>query len=191
MSEAAKRGRPRQFDVDQVLDRSIDVFWQHGFAGTTTRTLEDELEISQSSLYNAFGSKDGLFDQVVERYTQRLDREVLSLLDRPGVGRPELLSFIDAVVAWVDDDRHRGCLVLNLAAEGADRDDRLTAYRIRLRELFEPAVESFTGDPASTGDRVQLLVAAVLGLNISARGGADRDELHRMAEAIRAQIRSW
>ena len=37
----------------------MHAFWRSGFSGTTTRDLEAALDINASSLYNAFGSKDG------------------------------------------------------------------------------------------------------------------------------------
>jgi AcrR family transcriptional regulator len=41
MSEPAhqSRGRPRGFDIDQVLDRAIAVFWQKGYAGASISDL--------------------------------------------------------------------------------------------------------------------------------------------------------
>lgn len=185
------RGRPRGFDTEDILDRSIDVFWERGFAGTTTRSLEQALGISQSSLYNAFGSKEQLFDEVVARYEKRLDAAVLSLLDRPDADRDALLDFLDAVVAWIQHDGHRGCLVLNLAAESDEGAARVTAYRATLRSLVAPAIASFTSDEEDVEARTELLVAAILGLNISARGGADDAELGRLAAGIEHQVRAW
>ena len=49
-------GRPRSFDEQDIVDQALNVFWTYGGANTTTRILERELGITQSSIYNAFGS---------------------------------------------------------------------------------------------------------------------------------------
>lgn len=184
-----QRGRPPEFDREELLDRAIGVFWRHGRTGATTRILERELGVSQSSLYNAFGSKAELLDLAVERYQSALDDEVLSRLDR--ADRTGLLDFVDAVVRWVGRDRHRGCLILNLAAEDPADGHRLAAYRTRLRRAIRPAVRSFTDDERLANARVDVLISAVLGLVVSARGGAGRAELTRLRRAIRTQILAW
>lgn len=192
MSNARKtRGRPRAFDTEEILDASMGVFWKQGYAGTTTRILEQSLGISQSSLYNAFGSKEKLFDQVVTRYEQQLDATVLVHLDRPDPDRAAIIDFLHALVAWIHHDDHSGCLVLNLSAEGGDDIGRMQVYRDRLRQLLGAPVRSFTEDAAEAEARTELLIAAILGLNISAQGGTDRAELNRLCDGIRHQVEAW
>lgn len=182
-------GRPRAFHEDELFDRSIDLFWRNGLHGTTTRLLEQELEVSQSSLYNAYGSKEGLLDRVIERYEAQLDEAVLQKLRPPS--REAIVAFIDAVVGWVSQDRHRGCLVLNLAGEDREHAHRLKVYRRRLRRALKPAIRTFTDDATVADQRTELLVAAVLGLNLSATTGAGRAELNRIAAGLREQVIAW
>ncbi|MGI9598395.1 MAG: TetR/AcrR family transcriptional regulator [Acidimicrobiales bacterium] len=184
-----RRGRPRSFEHDSLLERSIDVFWRHGLAGTTTRVLETELAISQSSLYNTYGSKDGLLDQAVERYEARLDATVLSRLD--DASRDGLIDFVGAVVRWISRKGQRGCLILNLAAEDKSQHHRLKAYRSKLRRAIKPAVRSFTDEEDLVTGRTELLVASVLGLNMCARSGAGNAELNRIGNGIKRQIADW
>ncbi len=187
-----KVGRPRSFDTATALDNSVDVFWQQGFERTTMRTLEEALGVTQPSLYRAFGSKEALFEKVVARYQERLDESVLRHLSVGEVddGRDRLCRFIDAVGRWVGDQQ-RGCLVLNHSVEHEDGRAFVEAYRAKLRELIEPVVASFTEDAAAVAPRTELLVAAVFGLNITARSGAGEAELDALVQGIAHQVRSW
>jgi len=151
--------------------------------------LERELGLSQSSLYNAFGSKADLLDRVVDRYQQDLDAEVLARLEP--ADRDALVDFVDAVARWVGRDEHRGCLILNLATEDPAEGYRLDAYRLRLRRAVKPAVRSFTPDAGEAAARTDLVVSTVLGLVVSARAGAGRAELGRIRRALRTQILAW
>ena len=60
-------GRPRAFDRQRAVDVALDLFWRHGFEGTSTSKLTAAMGISPPSLYAAFGSKDGLFDKAKGR----------------------------------------------------------------------------------------------------------------------------
>jgi len=64
----AQRGRPREFDLEEALDKAIDVFWRHGYGGTSLSDLTEAMGISRPSLYSAFGNKEQTFKAAVERY---------------------------------------------------------------------------------------------------------------------------
>ena len=61
-------GRPRAFDMDQALDRALEVFWRKGYEGTTICDLTAAMGINPPSLYAAFGNKEGLFRKALDRY---------------------------------------------------------------------------------------------------------------------------
>lgn len=65
------RGRPRAFDRDQAVLEAARLFWRRGYSGTSTRALTAALGLSTSSLYAAFGSKAGLFEEAVRTYAER------------------------------------------------------------------------------------------------------------------------
>ncbi len=187
-------GRPRTFDVDDVLDRAMDVFWEKGFQATTTRDLEKMLGIRQSSIYNAFGSKRDLLLQAIDRYEMRLEEELFSLL-MTGDGYHALRSFFSAMVGWVERNNYRGCLVVNLmATEAADPVvlERMTRYRRKIRAGITMALDRV--EALDEGDRIsqaEILVAAVLGLHVTVRCSADAEEVAGMVTGIDRQIESW
>ncbi|MEM9653935.1 MAG: TetR/AcrR family transcriptional regulator [Actinomycetota bacterium] len=187
-SERSQRGRPRQFDPELALDRSIDLFWAHGQSAVSLRTLGAELGVSQSSLYNTFGSKDDLINSAVARYEEQLDAQVFAELETPS--REALLRFVDALRDWVGTDRHRGCLVLNLAAEDPRHHFRMHRYRSRLLAEVGKSLRTISDDER-TGARAQLIVAALFGLTLSARTGAEPRALDEIADGIKLQIQHW
>jgi AcrR family transcriptional regulator len=54
-------GRPKHFSRAQVMERSIPVFWQHGFASTSLADLEAATGVNRSGLYTEFSDKEDLF----------------------------------------------------------------------------------------------------------------------------------
>ena len=184
-----KPGRPRNFERDAIVEASVDVFWRHGASGTTTRVLESELGVSQSSLYNTYGSKAELLDQTLAHYDAKLDAAVLAKLAEPS--QEAIVGFIDALVLWVGDTQHPGCLVMNLAMEDPEHAYRLQAYRTKLRRAIKPCVQTFTAEETDVDTRTELLLAAVLGLTLSAKSGLSAAELQRLGNGIRSQVLAW
>ena len=54
-------GRPKHFSRAQVMEKSIPVFWQHGFASTSLADLEAATGVNRSGLYTEFRDKEDLF----------------------------------------------------------------------------------------------------------------------------------
>jgi TetR/AcrR family transcriptional repressor of nem operon len=178
------------FDEAEILDRAVDVLWRLGTKGATTRVLESELGITQSSIYNAFGDKSELLDRVIDRYLERLNDEIVCSIDDPAAGFDELHAFIDDVVEWVTVPNKTGCLFLNTSSEFGTADPKLVAmaagYRDRLRSLF---LNLFTSEGVhEPHHHANALLAAVMGMNIAARSGAGRREVESLAEALHHQL---
>src|ERR1700733_10256091 len=83
-------GRPRSFCTEKALDSAMQVFWRKGYEGTSMVDLTEAIGINSPSLYAAFGSKEGLFRAVLERYDARrkdLMDKVLAAPDAKSVAR--------------------------------------------------------------------------------------------------------
>jgi len=62
------RGRPLSFDRDQALEQAMHVFWQRGYEAASIAELTAAMGITAPSLYTAFGDKERLFLEAIERY---------------------------------------------------------------------------------------------------------------------------
>src|SRR3954463_10566405 len=112
-SEAGLRapGRPREFAVDDVLDRAIEVFRERGYEASSMADIERATGLNTSSIYNTFGSKQALFDRSLSRYeTVRLAGIVASLAAGTE-GLADLHRALELQQAESTSDwGHRGCL---------------------------------------------------------------------------------
>lgn len=62
------RGRPLSFDRDAALEQAMHVFWERGYEAASITDLTTAMGITPPSLYTAFGDKEKLFLEAIERY---------------------------------------------------------------------------------------------------------------------------
>ncbi|MDH3730145.1 MAG: TetR/AcrR family transcriptional regulator [Acidimicrobiia bacterium] len=187
-------GRPRSFDTDVVLDRAVELFWGRGYRDTTTRDLEKQLGISQSSLYNAFGSKQGLMSAALDRYERLTEEALLAPLETSPDGLDAIDVFFDALAKWVTGKGRGGCMIINLMADDGGTDAAVTArtrsYRRRVRDALRDALVRGAGRK-DADIRADLLLGEVLGINVAARGAASPQEVHRLVAGAHHLIDGW
>jgi TetR/AcrR family transcriptional repressor of nem operon len=176
-------GRPLEFDPDTALDAAMQVFWAHGYEATSMQALLGAMNLSKSSLYQAFGGKQALFRRCVARYTDQFAETLRDGLAQAPSGRRFIEAFLNSVLdeAKVGNPR-RGCLVMNTASEFAQSEPDIAqdvAGSIsRFRAVLQAAVERAQreGDIAPERDARTLasyLVSSMSGLKVQAKAGAD------------------
>ena len=193
-TQRSTRGRPRLFDEDAAVDSALDLFWQHGYRATTTRELESALGMRQPSIYNAFGSKQALLLRAIDRYEGLVEDELLGTLDASDDGHAAIIAFFQELCTWIAENRYRGCLVVNLMVgeTGDDTiDERSRAYRAKILAAFAKALRRTGAPEPVVTNRANLLLAAVLGLHLTARTAERTQEVPAMVDGICSQVADW
>ncbi|MEV4129831.1 TetR/AcrR family transcriptional regulator [Nocardia sp. NPDC049707] len=177
-------GRPREFDLDERLDRAMHVFWRQGYEGTALADLTEAMGINKPSLYAAYGNKESLFLKVVDRYEAGPAGYVQRALAAP-TARTAAEALMRGAIELTTSGPG-GCLFVQGAlATGAQsaqvREELATrrrAAQVQLRERFEKACAE--GDLASDVDVDALarsIWATTYGLAVQAASGATAAEL--------------
>lgn len=184
-------GRPREFDMDQAVERALGLFWRRGYEGTSMSDLTEALGITRASLYAAFGSKEGLFQRVMERYEARAGAYRIAA-DRAPTAREAVRLLLNGPVELHGDKQNPpGCLGVQGAlacgqeseavrSDLAERRDRgEAAIRRRLQRAAKEGDLTSDEDPA---DLARYLSALIYGMAVLAAGGATRKELQGVAD---------
>ena len=161
----------------------MNVFWARGYEHTSMQDLLGAMNLSKSSLYQAFGGKQPLFRQCIGRYADQFAGRLRMGLAAAPSGRQFIEAFLNSVLEDVDGaGEPRGCLVMNTASEFALREPRIAqdvAQSIkRFHAVLRAAVErgQREGDIAPERDARTLanyLVSSMSGLKTQAKAGAD------------------
>jgi TetR/AcrR family transcriptional regulator, copper-responsive repressor len=111
------RGRPRCFDLDEALDRSMVLFWQNGFQNTSLDEIADAVGVKKPSLYAAFGDKEMLFRQVLQRYAEKFGQPFVALRQHDDI-RAAVNAYLDAgITCSLGQGTPRGCLLASAFAD--------------------------------------------------------------------------
>jgi AcrR family transcriptional regulator len=137
----AQMGRPRTFDRDHAVDQALHLFWQHGYDATSLAHLKAGLGggISAPSFYAAFGSKEALFDECVQRYLATYAQVTECLWDESLSPRQAVETALRRSARMQCEDGHpKGCMVaLGVMSAPSPENARvangLTQSRLRTR----------------------------------------------------------
>jgi len=149
--------RTKEFEIDEIADAAMHVFWRHGYAATSVQDLVDGTGLSRSSLYSTFESKQGLYQKALQRYELLTTLNNVKLLS--GSGSPKELIrqlLINVVEDELNDAEHKGCLVANACLELAGHDADVTRFVVSNLQKLQHALESLlikaqqSGEIAST-----------------------------------------
>ncbi|HUM13501.1 MAG TPA: TetR/AcrR family transcriptional regulator [Myxococcaceae bacterium] len=182
-------GRPREFDVDEALDRATDLFWARGYEATSVRDLVDALGVNRASLYATFGDKAQLFEAVLHRYAERVNGALMEVLDPPAAGAEAVRAWFKVLIEKATQTGGpRGCLMLNTLTGCSTVPEPLMERVVAgVRASTDRLQEALARDPDLVGrENVRTLArffaAEGHGLSVLARAGVRRAELEMAAE---------
>ena len=191
------KGRPREFDIDEALDRALRVFWRRGYEGATLPDLTEAMGINRPSLYAAFGCKEELFRKALDRYVEGPAAFVREALNEP-TARAVAERLLGGTIDLVTDRRNpRGCLIVQGAlacgetAESVRQEvaARRVAGEVAVRERFERArADGDLPAKADAADLARYVVTVMRGMAVQGAGGASRENLRRVAELA---LQAW
>ena len=197
----ARTGRPRAFDRDDAVDQAMQLFWQHGYDSTSLALLKAELGggISAPSFYAAFGSKEALFDECVQRYLTTFAQVTECLWNEALPPRQAIETALRLSARMQCEDGHpKGCMV-TLGVMSAPSPDNagvvaaLTQSRARTRAGIVACVErgvseGLLADGTNVAAMATVFDSFLQGISILAR---DDMPIERIDAAITQVMGTW
>lgn len=185
------RGRPRVFDMDQALDKALQVFWHRGYEGASLAELTEALGVNKPSLYAAFGNKEELFMKALSKYATgpvAFVRDVINEQTSYTVAKRFLYEAVDFLTK---PSQPKGCMIVQGALSGGESAEMVkkvliqyrSAYESLLTKRFEQAKQD--GDlPSHANPQALAKYLATLhqGMSVQATSGASKDELLSIAD---------
>lgn len=122
-------GRPRIFEEQKVLDIVLELFWRHGYEGTSMADITKATGLHKGSLYQAFGDKKSLFIRVLENYLNRTYNGFSSAIAEVESPREKLRALLNRMVGFATTDTacSSGCMAVNTLVEMGPHDAEVQA----------------------------------------------------------------
>lgn len=180
--------RPVEINRDQAFAAASELFWRQGYLATSLQELLAVTGMGKGSFYAAFGSKEALFEAVLDAYQAR-SAASFARIRAKHQGLSAIRMFINRTLLDVAaTNRRKGCLLVNTMLELEGVDERL--YRRAGQSLenlrqtlcccFEEARAA--GELTSTEPTESLaglLTSLLQGWRVESRKGASGAELRR------------
>jgi len=187
-------GRPREFEIDVVLDRALQVFWAKGFEATSLDDLCEATSLGRSSLYAAFGDKQSLYYRALDRYEDAAVHRIGAAITSAVSIKEGIREFVQRIVEDIlAGPGRRGCFIGNCAAE-LIRGDRKGAARVRtslerVEATFRDVLSKSqaTGEIPDTADidaLARFITAGIQGLRLVGKANPDRTMLEDVAKVM-------
>lgn len=75
-------GRTKEFEINEVLDKAVQLFWKQGYEKTSMQDLVDFMGIHRRSIYGTFGDKHALYMKALKRYESTQNKKLRLLVER-------------------------------------------------------------------------------------------------------------
>ncbi len=184
--------RAPEYDRSIVIDQATAVFWERGYSQTSVTDLVDATGLKPGSLYAAFGSKKGVFLEVLDQY----NRTFLARIQALGDG--DIIEGIQALLDDIADEivhghDHRGCLAVNALLEMSQHDPEIAEHLARhtrkilyaFTDLFADAQRkgeiSDDKDPATMAS---FLINNIWGMRVNCKTSPDNRSLEAIIDTV-------
>ena len=159
---ATAEGSPR----DRLLAAASELFYERGVHTVGIDTIIERAGVAKASLYNSFGSKDGLVRAYLEARHEARRARLTAEIERHDDPKERLLAVFDVLATTVAQPTFRGCAFANAVAESELDSAAADVTRNVRRWLLDTMIELTTAlgvdDPAGLARQLTLLYDGAL-----------------------------
>ena len=181
-----------KFDRREVLESATRLFWQKGYHGTSTRDIQQATNLKPGSIYAAFGSKSGLFNEVLHFYADSMATQLSRTLSEHRAVTDGLRAFLRHVILEGGDDAPSElCLLAKSLSELEEGEAELLCETRKLlaatEQRFQEALAQAVANgelPANTDTALaaRQLQIQLIGLRSYLRATGDRNAVAALIE---------
>lgn len=176
----------------------MDVFWSHGYEATSAQQLVERTGLGRGSIYNAFGSKQGLYHEALKRYQEHGIQAQSQILSGDGTVKERLRNLmLWGIEGDLDPIKHRGCMGIFAALERSGKDPVVVQIsRVYVNRLEQVLCRLFTvgqrnGEVSSERSPLSLartFLSSYYGLRVLGRAMPERAFLEDVLEGTLARL---
>ncbi|MEK4526648.1 MULTISPECIES: TetR/AcrR family transcriptional regulator [Paenibacillus] len=180
--------RSKEFEVNEVLDKAMKIFWEQGYEKTSMSDLVEHMGIHRRSIYDTFDDKHTLFLKAMDRYSGKISTTLLAEIKASKTAVEALHKIFDVMISAVEDTPS-GCLIVNSAVELGTRDQEVDNRSLEsfneAERMFEQIIQwgQREGEFSSDHDAKEMaeyLHNISVGIRAMARTSTEKEKLNRI-----------
>ncbi|OCH16650.1 MULTISPECIES: TetR/AcrR family transcriptional regulator [unclassified Aliivibrio] len=127
-----------KFNRDDVIEKATNLYWEKGFHATSMRNLQDVIDMRPGSIYATFGSKEGLFKEVLHKYTEMGVAQIAECRANTSSPLNALKNFITLIVLESQTSAPSGmCMLAKTIAELTEENAELLTEAKKMLVIME------------------------------------------------------
>ena len=188
-----------KYDREQAIENATEVFWQLGFQGSKMRDLQTRMDMRPGSIYAGFGSKEGLFKQVLDHYVKQFQKKMAQYVEAADSPIDGLLQFfVGELITDKEMKQAPMCLLVKTLTELEESQPELANYAqdgmktvasefaTYLTQAQQQGLLDPTDDPSRLAKWLQM---QMMGLRLYAKNHPSEQEIREMIEDIFAHLK--
>lgn len=185
--------RPRSIPESESLERALKLFWEKGFDRTSLSDLGRALGVGPSSIYNAFGSKEALYQKAISHYLLTHANFVSGILEeaealRADVGMRNLLRAL--AILYSSQDTPLGCALLQSGGAGTPENSVACEFTCGIKADIEASIRKVFETRKAAGDQLaakppilaKFIATTMRGLSQLASDGTSQSDLFKVVD---------
>jgi TetR/AcrR family transcriptional regulator len=186
--------KPEGHIREELMRAALTLFTQRGYSATTVRELVEAAGVTKPVLYYYFGSKEGLFLELMRTHFGRLEAVVDVYRKGEGNVRKRLTAMLNTGFAYVQQDRdfirlmHAAYFGPPGEAPYFDFDAYHQRYHDLITRFFTEGIERGEFRPGNAGDMAWIILGtveiAIEDQICSQASRIDRDTLKRLLNLV-------
>ncbi|OBZ19023.1 TetR family transcriptional regulator [Bacillus sp. FJAT-27264] len=182
--------RSKEFEIDDVLEKAMNLFWLQGYEKTSMQDLVTGMGIHKRSMYDTFGDKHSLYMKAVERYGRSAAERMKEQAEAQPTVKKAIRSLFEMVLRN-DTERPRGCLMVNTAVElslhdpevdSLVQDSFLSSERLMEKLVLSGQVSGEISRKQEAPALAAYLHNALVGLRVMVKTGQDPSRLEQIMD---------
>jgi len=175
---------------ERLLLAASDLFCRQGINATGVDAVVAAAGTAKTTLYKAFGSKEGLVEAVLEREGELWRNWFVAEVDAiPGDATNKLVNLFDVLKRWFCEENFFGCPFINAVGEHDKDDDRLRDIALRhksvvLDKIRELAKDARPSDPEGLTHELALLIDGAIVAALITRDPSVADHARNAAARV-------
>lgn len=175
---------------DRLLAAATNLFGRYGINAVGVDAIVEAASTAKTTLYKAFGSKEGLVEVVLEQAGQRWRAKFIEQIDGPGgSARDRLDRIFPALQKWFDSEHYFGCPFINAVGEHDKSDQRFRKIAIVHKNLVLDRIEALltefgSGDARDLREQVAILMDGAIATSMTGLVAHAGDKAQRTFQVL-------